>query len=503
MGLRYRKSINLGGGFRVNFSKSGVGYSWGTKGYRVTKKAGGGVRKTYSIPGTGLSWVDDSNSKKRGSSNRGVTRAQAATVESHNLLYQASETDVNHLVTDNSQDFIKAIKKYSKIRKLLIWGSVISLLLTSGTQFFVVFFIAGIAGLIYLSTAKKINVEYEFDEYGMHRIQMVDQAMASLINNNGVWQVNTIQANSSTKVNAGAASSVEKKPVKFLKKKPFFLKTDATCYYIKLLNDEVYILPDRLIVKGKKSWGCVEYSEIHIGVGSVVFIESGVTPRDAEVVGHTWQYVNKNGSPDKRYSNNRQLTKCHYGTLNFKSQTGLDVILYISNIKNARQFATVVQKMISEATEARAIDEQERKQIQSALINEEMVKSEKHNDITSVLQKVQEKVKRKVKEDEELSGEESFVLDDANFQERMLLENFRNGLLENKLSTACKIQRLSTGTVNVEYKGILIGSFNFRNGDSWMCYLMGNSGKFKKVEGVAEELSGKVSNWLRYIINYL
>lgn len=503
MGLRYRKSINLGGGFRVNFSKSGVGYSWGTKGYRVTKKAGGGVRKTYSIPGTGLSWVDDSRSKKRGTSNRSVTPAQTVTVESQNLLYQASETDVNQLVTDNSQDFIEAIKKYSKIRKLLIWASIISLLLTPGTPFFIVFFIAGIAGLIYLSTTKKINVEYEFDEYGMRRIQMMDQAMMSLINNNGVWQVNTIQANSSTKVNAGAARSVEKKPVKFLKKKPFFLKTDATCYYIKLLNDEVYILPDRLIVKGKKGWGCVEYSEMHIDVGSVVFIESGVTPRDAEVVGHTWQYVNKNGSPDKRYSNNRQLSKCHYGTLNFKSPTGLDVILYISNIKNAQQFSTVVQKMISEAAEVRAIAEQECKQIQSAPINEEIVKSEKYNDITSVLQKVQEKVERETKEDDELSDKESFIPDDANSQERILLENFRNGLLENRLSTACKVQRLSTGTVNVEYKGILIGSFNFRNGNSWMCYLMGNSGKFKKVEGTAEELSGKVSNWLRYIINYL
>lgn len=503
MGLRYRKSINLGGGFRVNFSKSGVGYSWGTKGYRVTKKAGGGVRKTYSIPGTGLSWVDDSSSKKRGTSNRSVTPAQTVTVESQNLLYQASETDVNQLVTDNSQDFIEAIKKYSKIRKLLIWASIISLLLTPGTPFFIIFFIAGIAGLIYLSTAKKINVEYEFDEYGMRRIQMMDQAMTYLINNNGVWQVNTIQANSSTKVNAGAARSVEKKPVKFLKKKPFFLKTDATCYYIKLLNDEVYILPDRLIVKGKKGWGCVEYSEMHIDVGSVVFIESGVTPRDAEVVGHTWQYVNKNGSPDKRYSNNRQLPKCHYGTLNFKSPTGLDVILYISNIKNAQQFSTVVQKMISEAAEARTIAEQECKQIQSAPVNEEIVKSEEHNDITSVLQKVQEKVERGTKEDDELSGKESFIPDDANSQERILLENFRNGLLENKLSTACKVQRLSTGTVNVEYNGILIGSFNFRNGNSWMCYLMGNSGKFKKVEGTAEELSGKVSNWLRYIINYL
>ncbi len=32
MGFRYRKSINLGGGFRINLSKSGIGYSWGVKG---------------------------------------------------------------------------------------------------------------------------------------------------------------------------------------------------------------------------------------------------------------------------------------------------------------------------------------------------------------------------------------------------------------------------------------------------------------------------------------
>ena len=37
MGFRYRKSINLGGGFRINLSKSGIGYSWGVRGYRVTK----------------------------------------------------------------------------------------------------------------------------------------------------------------------------------------------------------------------------------------------------------------------------------------------------------------------------------------------------------------------------------------------------------------------------------------------------------------------------------
>ena len=64
MGFRFRKSINLGGGLRLNLSKSGVGYSWGTKGFRITKTADGTVRKTASIPGTGLSYVTESSKKQ-------------------------------------------------------------------------------------------------------------------------------------------------------------------------------------------------------------------------------------------------------------------------------------------------------------------------------------------------------------------------------------------------------------------------------------------------------
>lgn len=65
MGFRFRKSINLGGGFKVNLSKSGVGYSWGTKGVRYTKTAKGKTRTTLSIPGTGISHVSESGGKKR------------------------------------------------------------------------------------------------------------------------------------------------------------------------------------------------------------------------------------------------------------------------------------------------------------------------------------------------------------------------------------------------------------------------------------------------------
>ena len=64
MGFRFKKSIKAGP-VRVNFSKSGVGYSVGGKGFRVTKKANGGVRTTASIPGTGVSYVKDSGSGQK------------------------------------------------------------------------------------------------------------------------------------------------------------------------------------------------------------------------------------------------------------------------------------------------------------------------------------------------------------------------------------------------------------------------------------------------------
>lgn len=72
MGFRYRKSINLGGGFRVNISKSGIGYSWGVKGARITKTSRGTTRHTLSIPGTGISYVNETGkSRNRNKVNHG------------------------------------------------------------------------------------------------------------------------------------------------------------------------------------------------------------------------------------------------------------------------------------------------------------------------------------------------------------------------------------------------------------------------------------------------
>ena len=72
MGFRFRKSANIGP-LRVNFSKSGVGYSVGGKGFRVTKRADGKTQTTASVPGTGIAYTQVSgsgSSKSSGSSGK-------------------------------------------------------------------------------------------------------------------------------------------------------------------------------------------------------------------------------------------------------------------------------------------------------------------------------------------------------------------------------------------------------------------------------------------------
>lgn len=78
MGFRMRKSINLGGGVRLNLSKKGVGMSVGTKGFRVTSKAGGGIRTTTSIPGTGISYTSGTKKARPAGKSRTIKRAAAS-----------------------------------------------------------------------------------------------------------------------------------------------------------------------------------------------------------------------------------------------------------------------------------------------------------------------------------------------------------------------------------------------------------------------------------------
>lgn len=79
MGLRFKKSVKLGKGVKLNLNKKSAGISFGGKGHRTTINSKGRVTGTVGIPGTGLSYsttIGKKSSKGRKKSTTSKNRQQ-------------------------------------------------------------------------------------------------------------------------------------------------------------------------------------------------------------------------------------------------------------------------------------------------------------------------------------------------------------------------------------------------------------------------------------------
>ncbi len=360
MGFRFRKSINLGGGFRINLSKSGIGYSWGTKGYRVTKTAHGTTRRTYSIPRTGISWVDETGGKhrNRSRSNRNNTRSRSnpapyqPTQPMPRQNYQPSYDSAPERAIQSTgieqfkeaeegtvSDALERTIRLNWIGTLLLFG----ILLVAVHPAFLLVPFAGIVLKIVAHTAGRVNLEYSFDPEKQDEHNRRIGAWQLLAEGNKEWQVLTEQFNNNQKVHVGANRSQKRSVCKIQKGHPYYIDTNVDTIQIVLANKEtLIILPDKVFFVRKQKVGMIDYSDFRISVSLVRFVESDPVPKDAQVVGQTWQYVNKNGTPDRRYKNNRQIPICLYGQVFLRSSSGLNVELQISNVQNARDFAELI-----------------------------------------------------------------------------------------------------------------------------------------------------------------
>ena len=63
MSIRFRKSINLGGGLKLNFNKKSAGLSFGGKGARFSVNSDGRKTTSIGIPGTGIYWTKSGDGK--------------------------------------------------------------------------------------------------------------------------------------------------------------------------------------------------------------------------------------------------------------------------------------------------------------------------------------------------------------------------------------------------------------------------------------------------------
>lgn len=324
MGLNFRKSINLGCGFRINLSKSGVGYSWGVGGFRITKTAKGTIRRTASIRGTGISYTSEAGTRKRDTVQN---REQNNYYDTENIVNSSADL----ILSEGLEDILSVARNRILINQIANIGIIVSSILMLVKIYFLISLLIFIILKVYIRTFGLIGLDYVIDDDQKDVVFQRINPFARTALSEKCWRI--IQSNKviDKKYTGGASNSVKLVLCKTFQRALFPFKSSTAAVSFKSGNETLIFLPDKLfIIQGNKI-GALDYNDISKSISNKRFIEDGMVPKDTQIVGYTWQYVNKSGDPDKRFKNNRKLPICQYGEIKLKSTLGLNTIIMFSN----------------------------------------------------------------------------------------------------------------------------------------------------------------------------
>lgn len=354
MGFYLKKSVSVGP-FRFNISKSGIGVSAGIKGLRV----GTGPRGNYIHMGRGglyyrrtFSPADAQNAQPLGQSQPIPTDLLPASA-THDPMQAIESGDITQLVDSSSKELVDEIN--SKQRTLRIWpfaagASLLLLYILSslsipgwGLALATAALLILTAYIAYRDTlSKTVVMLYQIEDQYEKITQDLHDAFDEMRKSHSAWHVAASAKVRDRKYHAGAGNLVQRSPIMLSLKTPPFIKTNVATPCIPVGRQTLYFFPDRVLVFEPNGVGAVSYENLSIDISSQSFIEDGSLPRDAQVVGRTWAFVNKNGGPDRRFKNNRELPIALYEEVHLRSRTGLNECIQLSKHGVASKFSSAV-----------------------------------------------------------------------------------------------------------------------------------------------------------------
>lgn len=251
MGFRYRKSINLGGGFRINLSKSGIGYSWGVKGYRVTKTAKGTTRTTASIPGTGISYVHETGKANNRSSQRNTNPGQQPVPAIDNNHYD-TQNIVNSVATEMVSEGLEAMlasaSRALKLKKTATVGFWITLIIGFANPVFLVLAAIFAAMFIYVKTKGMIDLDYDIEADQQSLVDSRMNPMIKITECSKVWRIMQTSKVIDRKYSGGASNTVNRTACAASTKAPFPFRANVKVAAFKVKKETLLFLPDKLFI---------------------------------------------------------------------------------------------------------------------------------------------------------------------------------------------------------------------------------------------------------------
>jgi Protein of unknown function (DUF4236)/Bacterial SH3 domain len=191
-----------------------------------------------------------------------------------------------------------------------------------------------------------VEIYYEIDDSIKGVYENFIHHFSALLDCSRVWQYLHSERTNDYKYSSGAANTITRKPLSKIstnKKPSKIFRTNVEIPYLGLINTELYFFPERLIVKRGDEFGAIMYKNVECHTSTTRFIESDGVPSDSVVVGQTWRYLNKNGTPDRRFNNNHQIPICQYSEYSFESQSGLNEKISTSKVGGFGEFLRYIK----------------------------------------------------------------------------------------------------------------------------------------------------------------
>lgn len=124
-----------------------------------------------------------------------------------------------------------------------------------------------------------------------------------------------------------------------------FIKSDfKTPVIVREDGTQLYFFPSFLInARNSTNFDVIPFRDITIHTKDVITYEND-SPRDAEIIGHSYLYENKDGSRDLRRTINPIITKVKYRAIKFDDTDGFEIC--VSNYQTALKFETALNDLL-------------------------------------------------------------------------------------------------------------------------------------------------------------
>ena len=357
MGLYLRKGISLGP-LRLNLSRSGIGASFGVKGARI----GVGPRGRYIHMGRGGLYYRKHIGQGSGLLAPATGPSAPPPAASGAPALPAPVVDVARMVDSSSADLLAELERSHRAMAwfpIALWAmvaatAVVALRFPDARALVGLPVAAALLVLTHRSDSKRCVTELHY-----HLDPPVEQAYAALRTSfaglaacQGRWHSGAASAVADPRTLAGAASLIEPTPIGPALELPPRVRCNLEPPALHAGALTLYMFPDRIVVYQGREVGAVGWANVRVEAATARLIEQRTPPADAKVVDHTWLHPNKDGSPDRRFTDNPQLPIVNYGDLRFVSTRGLDERFLFSRPEAVVAFASAVAELVRTHPEA-------------------------------------------------------------------------------------------------------------------------------------------------------